>query len=186
MYVNSISNTNYNLKQPAFSGRMQTSKEALRYVLSENGITQASSKLVKDVDNFFANTAMQLRREGRATGNMEYSTTEPQKGILVKVKPVYQRFKNYIRMEVEGLDYVDSVMINRCNPYDYTYDHAVLTSFGRATSKRYSSMAGSHDKDIETKVNKYIETYLPKILPQRETGFFGRGKISSRFLDSDI
>ena len=70
-------------------------------------------------------------------------------------------------MEVENDKTVDRVLFNRKKPYEYTFEHTVITPYGSASGKTYNSTK-EHDKNIEGRVNSYIDTFAKKAVKQVE------------------
>ena len=107
------------------------------------------------------------KKSGNLLDSPQYLVAD-KKGNFVTIKPVYQsQTEKYILMEVENDKTIDRVLFNRRKPYEYTFDHAVITPYGSASGKTYNSTK-EHDKIVEDRVNSYIENFGKKAIKQAE------------------
>ena len=166
MNVNSISINNYcNNNSLYFEGRLRRNPigitPQLENVIVENGISLKSAKLVKKLSHLIEEDWAKIRKSGKVMEAPKYMLAE-RDGTLVTMKPMYERFKNSILMEIEGDKYIDRIIINRQKPSDYTYERATITPYGSASSKTYDSMRDKNTK-IESRVDDYIDKYITSL-----------------------
>ncbi len=133
----------------------------------ENGITKKAIEIMKNLSEIIENDWTKIKKSGNLLDSPQYLVAD-KKGNFVTIKPVYQsQTEKYILMEVENDKTIDRVLFNRRKPYEYTFDHAVITPYGSASGKTYNSTK-EHDKIVEDRVNSYIENFGKKAVKQAE------------------
>lgn len=147
--------------------RLKAPKKGLENPIVENGITKKSIEIMKQLNEIIENDWAKIKKSGNLLESPQYRVTD-KKGNFVTIKPVYQnKIEEYVLMEVENDKTVDRVLFNRRKPYEYTFEHAVITPYGSASGKTYNSTK-EHDKNIEDRVNSYIDTFAKKAVKQVE------------------
>lgn len=166
MNVNSVSINNYsNTNSLNFTGRLRRNPigitPQLENVIVENGISLKSVKLVKKLSHLIEEDWAKIRKSGNSMETPKYLLAE-RDGTLVTMKPMYERFKKSIIMEIEGDKYIDRITINRQKPSDYIYERATITPYGSASGRVYKSTIDK-DHKIESRVNSYIDRYITNL-----------------------
>ena len=101
----------------------------------ENGITKKAIEIMKNLSEIIENDWAKIKKSGNLLDSPQYLVAD-KKGNFVTIKPVYQsQTEKYILMEVENDKTIDRVLFNRRKPYEYTFDHAVITPYGSASGK---------------------------------------------------
>ena len=133
----------------------------------EKGITKRAFEIRKNLSEIIEDDWAKIKKSGNLLDKPQYRVADRQ-GNLVTIKPVYQsKINEYILMEVENDKTVDRVLFNRRKPYEYTFEHSVITPYGSASGKTYNSTK-EHDKVVEDRVNSYIENFGKKAIKQVE------------------
>lgn len=165
MNVNSVSiNNNNSTNSLKFTG-LGMARAKLQQpndnIISENGISLKASKLVKKLSHLIEEDWTKIRKSGYLSEKPRYMLAEND-GTLVTIQPTYQQFKNNILMEIEENNHIDRITVNRQKPSDYIYERATITPAGFASGRTYNSMIDKN-KDIESRVNSYLEKYITNL-----------------------
>ena len=134
----------------------------LKNVMAQDSyLTLKSQSLLRKMNNLIDNKWTELKKQ-KATGVIPEFVHKTAKDTTITVKPLYNSIKKTVLFQVEKGKNIDRVIIERSVPNAYTYEHAVRTDFGSATTRTFDSRKNKNS-EISKKVNNLIDEYFPKI-----------------------
>lgn len=147
----------------SFTARITKEMVELKNVMAQDSyLTLQAQRLLRKMNNLIDEKWIELKKK-KAVGIMPEFVHKGKKDSTITVKPLYNNLKNTILLQIEKDKNIDIVIIERNVPHAFTYEHAVRTDFGSATTRTFDSRKNTNI-EISQKVNDLIVEYFPKIL----------------------